>query len=103
METLTDVRILGDERLAIEASILLPRVRTKVRATFEVAASVGADLKVSTSVQPRVVVVYGEQYNEKNMSEFLRGAVGAGFEDWDVAVRGMREKLVARGPKGARK
>jgi kinetochore protein Spc7/SPC105 len=102
-EAMTDCRILGDERLAIEASILLPRVRTKVRATFEVSATVGADLRVRTNVQPGVVVVYGEQYNEKNMAEFLRTAIKPGFEEWDSAVRGMREKLVARGPKGARK
>ncbi|SMR53375.1 unnamed protein product [Zymoseptoria tritici ST99CH_3D1] len=103
LEALTETRILGDERLAIEANILLSRVRTKVRATFEVSATVGADLQVRTGVQPKVTVVYGEQYNEKNMAEFIRGAVGTGFEGWDVAVRGMREKLVARGPKGARK
>lgn len=100
---MTESKIIGDERLAVEATVLLPKVKTKVRATFEVTAMVGADLQVRTHVQPRVVVVYGEQYNEKNMAEFLKSTVGSGLESWDSAVRGMREKLVARGAKGARK
>lgn len=103
IEALTESRIVGDERLAIEATVLLPNVKTKVRATFEVTAIVGADLTVRTHVQPKVLVVYGEQYNEKNMAEFLKGTIGSGFENWNSAVKGMREKLIARGVKGARK
>lgn len=103
IEALTESKIMGDERLAVEATVLLPKVRTKVRATFEVTATVGADLEVRTHVRPKVLVVYGEQYNEKNMGEFLRSIVGTGLESWDGAVRGMREKLIARGVKGARK
>lgn len=103
IEALTETKIIGDERLAVEATVLLPKVRTKVRATFEVTAMVGADLAVRTHVQPKVMVVYGEQYNEKNMTEYLRTMAGSGFEAWDAAVRGMREKLIARGVKGARK
>lgn len=103
IEAMTESRIVGDERLAIEATILLPKVRTKVRATFEVTAVVGADLQVRTSMVPNVLVVYGEQYNEKNMAEFLRSTVGSGFDSWDSALRGMRDKLIARGVKGARK
>lgn len=103
IEALTESRIVGDEKLAVEATVLLPKVKTKVRATFEVTAMVGADLEVRTHVQPRVAVIYGEQYNEKNMGEFLKSTIGSGFDAWDSAVRGMRAKLIARGVKGARK
>lgn len=103
LETLTESKIVSDERLAIEPTILLTKVRTKVRATFSIMTSVGADLSMNCRVEPTVVVVYGEQYNEKNMTDFLRGLIGDGLEGWDMALRSLREKLIARGVKGSRK
>lgn len=106
LETLTDSRIVSDEQLAVEANVLLPKVKTKVRATFDVSARLvedGDEMRMECVCAPRVLVVYGEQYNERNMGEYLRGLVGDGFEGWDAAVRGMREKLIARGAKGTRK
>ncbi|CAK4030654.1 Hypothetical predicted protein [Lecanosticta acicola] len=106
LETLTESRIVSDEQLAVEAQVLLAKVKTKVRATFDVSARLvedGDELKVDVRCEPRVTVVYGEQYNERNMGEFLKNAVGDGVEGWDDAVRGMREKLIARGAKGSRK
>ena len=103
LEALTTSRILSDEQLAIEADVLLVKVKTKVRATFALRAGVGPDMKLNVKAEPTVAVVYGEQYNEKNMTEFVKNAVGEEIEGWDVAVRGMREKLIARGAKGARK
>lgn len=103
LEALTESRIVSDERLAIASNLLLSKVRSKVRATFELAVHVDEQLKVQCNVKPRVEVVYGEQYNEKNMTEFLRTLVAGGVEDWDHALRQMRQKLIARGAKGARK
>lgn len=102
--TPTEARIVGDERLDIAASILLARVRSKVRAVFELGVVLGAaDLRWSVVVRPRVAVVYGEDYHEKNMTEFLRANGGDGTDGWDVAVRKLTDKLIARGAKGARK
>ncbi|EME48503.1 hypothetical protein DOTSEDRAFT_141595 [Dothistroma septosporum NZE10] len=103
LEALTTPRILSDEQLAIEADVLLVKVKTKVRASFALRAGVGADMKLSVKAEPTVAVIYGEQYNEKNMTEFVKNAIGDEVEGWDVAVRGMKEKLIARGAKGARK
>lgn len=103
LEALTESRIVSDEQLAITSSVLLTKVRSKVRATFELDVHVDEDLKVQCAVKPSVEVVYGEQYNEKNMTEFLRTLVGDGVEGWDLALRQMRQKLIARGAKGARK
>lgn len=109
LELPTESRIVSDEKLAITSSILLPRVRSKVRVTFEVEASVvGAggeddgEMEVRTSVVPSVKVVYGEGYNEKKMREFVAKGIAEGFEGWDATVRELREKLIARGPKGGR-
>lgn len=109
LEVPTESRIVSDEKLAITSSILLPRVRSKVRVTFEVEASVvGAggeddgEMEVRTSVVPSVKVVYGEGYNEKKMGEFVAKGIAEGFEGWDATVRELREKLIARGPKGGR-
>ena len=102
IEGITDARIVSDERIAITSTILLPKVRTKVRVAFEILAAVGAeDDELSTTVSVAVKVVYGEAYNEKKMSEFVEKAI-SGFEGWDGAVRALREKLIARGPKGGK-
>ena len=104
IETLTESRIVSDESLSIVSSILLPKVRTKVRVTFDVSAAVGGDgeggLELSTTVNPVVKVVYGEPYNEQKMTEFVGREVGDGFEGWSGVVKELREKLVARGRKG---
>jgi kinetochore protein Spc7/SPC105 len=106
MEAMTESRIVSDERLTISSTILLPKVRTKVRVSFDIAAAVGGDgdgLELSTSVEPSVRVVYGEQYHEKNMSDFVGKEIGSGFEGWESAVRELREKLIVKGAKGVRK
>ncbi|KAM3415585.1 hypothetical protein BST61_g9106 [Cercospora zeina] len=104
IETLTASCIVGDERLDITAEILLHKVRTKVRAAFELEAKVEeidgeGSLGVTVDVAPKVAVVYGEQYNEHNMTQYLRQSVD-GYEKWDEGLRLMREKLIARGAKG---
>jgi kinetochore protein Spc7/SPC105 len=96
-------KIVSDEQLDIESSILLTKVRTKVRVSFAIRPSLAADLQWSFSVRPQVTVVYGEDYDEKNMTKFLRAHDGDAMDGWDEAVRKLREKLVARGPKGSRK
>lgn len=104
IETLTTSRITGDECLDITAEVLLPKVRTKVRASFELEARVedvdrDGTLRLSVVISPRVLVVYGEQYNEQNMTQYLKQSIDV-YEKWDEGVRLMREKLVARGSKG---
>ncbi|EME89594.1 uncharacterized protein MYCFIDRAFT_185843 [Pseudocercospora fijiensis CIRAD86] len=101
LETLTTSRITSDEEMQVIADVLLPNVRTKVRARFEIFASVSlAAMQMKVVVEPRVEVVYGELYDERNMTKYLKGLVGEG---WDEAVRGMWGKLVAKGAKGERK
>lgn len=105
MEAMTESRIVSDERLTISSTLLLPKVRTKVRVSFVIAAAVGeaegeGTLELSTTVEPSVKVVYGEQYHEKKMTEFVAKEIGEGFEGWEGVVRELREKLIARGAKG---
>ena len=105
LEAMTESRIVSDERLAISSTILLPKVRSKVRVAFEVTAAVGEaeGMKLSTSVEPRVKVVYGEPYNEGKMTEFVAKEVGSSLEGWSEVVRELRGRLVARGAKGEKK
>ncbi|KAK5171748.1 uncharacterized protein LTR77_003384 [Saxophila tyrrhenica] len=103
---LTEAKILSDERMCVVSTILLPKVRSKVRITFEVSAAVGGDqdgLALSTTVEPHVEVVYGEKYNEKKMTEFVAKAIESRLEGWDGVVRSLRERLIARGAKGGKK
>lgn len=104
IETLTSSSIVGDERLDINAEILLPKVRSKVRTSFELEAKVeeidgDGTLGLTVDVTPKVVVVYGEQYNEHNMTQYLKQSID-GYEKWDEGLRLMREKLIVRGAKG---
>lgn len=103
IESMADSRIVSDERLAIESTLLLPKVRTKVRVAFEILAAVGEGLQLSTTTEARAWVVYGEQYNEENMTKFVRERVERVAEGWSGAVREIREKLVVTGKKGFRK
>lgn len=103
IESMTDARIVSDERLAIECTILLPKVRTKVRVAFELLAAVGEGMELSSTTEARAWVVYGEKYNEENMSKFVRERIGDEGKGWCDAVREMRSKLVAKGAKGVRK
>lgn len=104
VETLTTSRITSDECLDITAEVLLPKVRTKVRASFALEARVeeidgDGTLGLSVAISPDVLVVYGELYNEQNMTQYLKQSID-GYEKWDDGVRLMREKLIARGTKG---
>jgi kinetochore protein Spc7/SPC105 len=106
LETLTTSEIKGDERLDIVSEILLRDVKTKVQASLELEAKIigdGKELRMGVDVAPNVRVVYGEEYNEKNMTEYLKGLVDGELQGWDAAVRQMKTKLIARGAKGARK
>jgi kinetochore protein Spc7/SPC105 len=106
LEAMTESRIVSDERLTISSTLLLPKVRTKVRVAFEISAAMGEEsegLEVATTVEPSVTVVYGEQYHEKKMTEFIATETGGGFEGWEGAVRELRERLIARGAKGMKK
>lgn len=102
LETLTASRIVSDERLAIESTILLVKARTKLRVTFELLAAVGEGMELSMTVESKAKVVYGEQYNEAKMTKFVNERVG-GVDGWSDAVRELRERLVAQGMKGFKK
>ncbi|KAK5130779.1 hypothetical protein LTR08_001669 [Meristemomyces frigidus] len=103
IESMTDSRIISDERLAVESTILLPKVRTKVRVAFELLAAVGQGMELSTTTEAKAWVVYGEKYNEENMTKFVNERTGDVAEGWSDAVREMKGKLVAKGAKGIRK
>ncbi|KAK4547141.1 hypothetical protein LTR36_001362 [Oleoguttula mirabilis] len=103
IESMTEARIVSDERLAVESTFLLPKVRTKVRVAFELLAAVGEGMELSTTTEARAWVVYGEKYNEDNMTKFVTERISDVADGWSNAVREMREKLVAKGAKGMRK
>ena len=102
---MVNVSILSDERLAIDISILLPKVETKVKVGVQLTATLSdpevEDLDIKNEIDVDAKVVYGEPYNEKNMSEFVGKRVrGQGFEGWDEIIRELRMRLVATGRKG---
>jgi len=103
IESMTDARIVSDERLAIECTVLLPKVRTKFRVAFELLAAVGEGMEISSTTEARAWVVYGEKYNEDVMTKFVTDRISDVADGWSDAVREMREKLVAKGAKGMRK
>ncbi|KAI5206450.1 Spc7-domain-containing protein [Aureobasidium subglaciale] len=104
LEQIVNVSILNDERLAIDVCILLPKVETKVKLGIHLTATLSdpeaEDLDIKNEIDVDAKVVYGEPYNEKNMSEFVGKRVrGQGFEGWDETIRELRMRLVATGRK----
>ena len=104
LEQLVNVSILSDERLAIDVCILLPKVETKVKVGLRLTATLSdpeaEDLDIKHDIDVEAQVVYGEPYNEKNMSEFVGKRVrGQGSEGWDATVRELKTRLVATGRK----
>jgi kinetochore protein Spc7/SPC105 len=96
IEGLTDTRIVSDERLSIASLILLPKMKTKVRISFDILAAIGEGLALSESVEVDVHVVYGEAVNENKLREVLKGTVKGGVEGWEGAVRELKGMLVSQ-------
>ncbi|KAL1305229.1 hypothetical protein AAFC00_002146 [Neodothiora populina] len=97
------VAILSDERLGVQVDVLLPKVQTKVRLSFEVSAAIvtfdDGGFEVGTHIGVQGKVVYGEQYNEHNMQGFLARRCGERGDGWEGAVRELRVRLIATGRK----
>jgi len=103
----TDEAILGDERMAVDAFIVLANLRTKVRARYVVEVSMAwNDLVTAVRVEARVV--YGERYDESKMSEFLSQFTGNSIGSveemgrWAEGVEDLKSRLLKRGKKGER-
>ena len=110
LENTVDVDILADERLGVQVGLLLPKVQTKVVLSFEVSAHVDGegsedggqsdDVRLRTGVDVQGKVVYGEQYKEGKMGEFVRARIGGDLKGAQEAVRDLKARLVATGRKG---
>ncbi|KAF2202582.1 Spc7-domain-containing protein [Delitschia confertaspora ATCC 74209] len=104
---ITEETILSDERMAISSYMLLHTLQTKVKVTFEIGVSLGAQ-GMETQVVPKAEVVYGEKYREDRMADFLKQFVGEEVKReeemgvWENAVVDLAERLRARGKKGER-
>jgi kinetochore protein Spc7/SPC105 len=100
--------ILSDERMALDSTLLLASLQTKVRVRFEIAATPATDAENVASVQTEVRVVYGEKYDQAKMGEFLGMWTGGRIGDvsevgkWVEGVEDLRVRLVKRGKKGER-
>ncbi|KAF2223658.1 Spc7 kinetochore protein-domain-containing protein [Elsinoe ampelina] len=104
-----EVQILSDERMLVEASVLLVGVQTKVLLAFEVEARVlgdgesegeGEGMRLVVQRECRGRVVYGEMYKEGKMGEFLGQRVGGALEGAEKAVGELRGRLERTGRKG---
>ncbi|QDS69016.1 hypothetical protein FKW77_009553 [Venturia effusa] len=102
---MTEELILSDERMAVDAMLLLPTLQTKVRVRVEIAAGIDEE-SIGTQVRVVAKVMYGEKYDEVKMGEFLTrftgGSVGEKDEmgKWVEGVEDLRKRLIQRGKKG---
>lgn len=102
-----DEAILSDERLAVDAFVVLANLKTKVRARFVVEVGGGCDDLVA-AVRVEAKVCYGERYDEAKMGEFLSQYVGSGLRAvdkmgcWADGVEDLKGRLLKRGKKGER-
>ncbi|KAJ4362170.1 hypothetical protein N0V95_001518 [Ascochyta clinopodiicola] len=104
----TEESILSDERMGVQADMLLPGLQTKVRVSFEIGVELSAT-GAATDVGVKADVVYGEKYGEEKMGAFLRdfcGAVVRPERDMTVWADGLLDlalRLKKTGRKGERK
>lgn len=77
-------------------------MRTKVEMTFVANVRSSESItELGLAVKPMAKVCYGENLNEKRMSEFLDSRIKGtkGFGDWAQATRELEDRLIARGGK----
>ena len=89
--------------MAVEASVLLQQMRTRVVVRFEVGFGMGGG-GVEAKVGVKCRVVYGEALKEGRMGEFVKERVGEGKgggkgegKGWVVAVQELEARCAARG------
>lgn len=101
---MTEELILSDERMAVDAMLLLPTLHTKVRVRVEIAAGVEEET-IGTQVRVVAKVLYGEKYDEPKMGEFLSKFTGVcvgqieEMGKWVEGVEDLRKRLIQRGKK----
>jgi kinetochore protein Spc7/SPC105 len=111
----TQVSIVGDEKIAIETVMLLASLTTKVRVRVEilveggVAPADGGDISpLQVDVHVGAKVTYGEKYDESKMAAYLgkeincNGTVKDKWKRWAYRVDELRGELLKRGKKGVR-
>jgi kinetochore protein Spc7/SPC105 len=106
----SEVQIMGDAKLGLITSLLLPSLQTKVQVKFLMDVVVEAgECTLQGRVKVTAHVVYGEKYDEAKMSEFLQQFVASGVissneetRRWADGMEDLRNRLVRRGPKGTR-
>lgn len=99
---ITDPTIASDEVMNIHSVLLLRDMKTKVEVGFEVSVrSHEKLLELNIAVKPSAKVVYGKEFKEKMMVEFLELRIGKGLEVgvWARAVKELEERLIAMGKK----
>ncbi|KAI9797691.1 MAG: hypothetical protein M1833_005352 [Piccolia ochrophora] len=98
--------INDNSTLSVRSTLLLPKVATKVKVSFEIESNF-ARSDSPIAVTANAIVAYGERYNQVKMVEFLNGSVSQGIRaqeseergSWRKAVQGLEERLIARGKK----
>lgn len=96
----TTVTKTSDSGIAVTSSLLLQPLRTRVETTMHLHGRSGpGGVDVGISAEARVV--YGEQFNEGKIAEFLATRVGTSVspegEDWSSVLIELHQRLIARG------
>ncbi|KAI1804712.1 Spc7-domain-containing protein [Daldinia bambusicola] len=103
----TKVTKTSDSSISIRSCVLLVPLQTKVEVILDLHGKSTPD-GVEVTVSPKAQVVYGEQFKEDKIVEFLATKIGArvvakeesgSFESWVEVLVELQERLLARGRK----
>lgn len=102
----TRVTKTSDTSIAIQSSLLLVPLSTKVEIVLNLHCSVGTD-GLDVTVMPQANVIYGELFNAPKMAEFLSTRIGNHIfsqeekqsESWSDVFVELHARLLARGKK----
>lgn len=98
----TKVAQTSETSLSVTSRLLLVPLKTLIEVGLRLDGSDGSDDNDVMAVSVSARVVYGEQFNEGKMGEFLAARIGQRVEagqDWSDAFVELRRRLVAKGGK----
>ena len=106
---LTDATVISEEKVALDTTLYLSMLETKIRIRYGISVLVTDAFDVQARVKVIAKVVYGEKYDEPKMMEFLSQYVEdlqvtdlEGVRKWAAGVEDLRGRLIRRGRKNVR-
>lgn len=89
-----ETSIKSDECLALTTTILLPRIRTKVRVIFLASVMIDDDLSIDISTTGDIQVVYGKVPKLDSIKDSLSSYARQGADTWQRGLQWLQKEMM---------